>query len=45
MKAFSSIAKLLDLGKAKLLYNSFLLSNFNYCPLIQISVESNVIRK
>ena len=29
VKAFSRVAKLLDLGKAKLLYNSFLLSNFN----------------
>ena len=34
--AFSRVAKLLDLDKAKLLYNSFLLSNFNYCPLIWI---------
>ena len=36
VKAFSMVAKLLDLDKAKLLYNSFLLSNFNYCPLIWI---------
>ena len=36
MKAFSRVAKLLNLDKAKLLYNSFLLSHFNYCPLILI---------
>ena len=36
IKAISRIANLLDLEKAKLLYNSFLLSNFNYCPLIWI---------
>ena len=36
IKAFSRVANLLDLDKAKLLYNSFLLSNFNYCPLIWI---------
>ena len=36
VKAFSRVAKLLDLNKAKLLYNYFLLSNFNYCPLIWI---------
>ena len=34
--AFSRVATLLDLDKAKLLYNSFMLSNFNYCPLIWI---------
>ena len=33
IKAFSRV---LDLNKAKLLHNSFLLSNFNYCPLIWI---------
>ena len=36
VEVFSRVAKLLDLDKAKLLYNSFLLSNFNYCPLIWI---------
>ena len=36
IKAFSRVAILLDLGKAKLLYNSLLLSNFNYCSLIWI---------
>ena len=36
VKAFSRVASLLDLEKAKLLYNSFLLSNFNYCPRIWI---------
>ena len=36
IKAFSRVANLLDLDKAKLLYNSFLLSNFNYCPPIWI---------
>ena len=36
VKAFTRVASLLDLNKAKLLYNSFLLSNFNYCPLIWI---------
>ena len=36
IKAFSRVANLLDLNKAKLLYNSFLLSNFNDCPLIWI---------
>ncbi len=44
VKAFTKVASLLDLNKAKLLhnsfllsnFNSFLLSNFNYCPLIWI---------
>ena len=35
-KAFSRIAKNLDYQKASLLYNSFILTNFNYCPLIWI---------
>ena len=39
VKAFSRVAKLLDLDKEKLLYNSLLLSNFNYCPLIWIFCE------
>ena len=31
---FSKIAPKLDYGKDVILYNSFILSNFNYCPLI-----------
>ena len=34
VKAFSRIARNLDYQKASLLYNSFILTNFNYCPLI-----------
>ena len=34
VKAFSMIARNLDYQKASLLYNSFILANFNYCPLI-----------
>ena len=33
-KAFSRIARNLDNQKASLLYNSIILTNFNYCPLI-----------
>ena len=32
--AFSRIARYLDVDKAKILYHAFILSNFNYCPLI-----------
>ena len=34
VKAFSRIARNRDYQKASLLYNSFILTNFNYCPLI-----------
>ena len=34
VRAFSRIARYLDFQKASLLYNSFILTNFNYCPLI-----------
>ena len=33
-KAFSTIARELEPQKASLLYNSVILTNFNYCPLI-----------
>ena len=32
--AFSRVVKYLDGQKAKLLYNAFIMSTFNYCPLI-----------
>ena len=32
--AFSRVARLLDYKKARLLYNAFILSSLNYCPLI-----------
>ena len=34
VRAFSRIAPNLDYEKSTILYNSFMLSNFNYCPLI-----------
>ena len=34
VKQFSRVANFLDIGKVELLFNFFLLSNFNYCPLI-----------
>ena len=34
VRAFSRIAQNLDYEKSTILYNSFILSNFNYCPLI-----------
>ena len=34
VRAFSRIAPNLDYEKNVMLYNSFVLSNFNYCPLI-----------
>ena len=33
-RAFSRKARYLDVDKAKTLYHAFILSNFNYCPLI-----------
>ena len=36
MKAFTMVASLLDLNKERLVYHSFLLSNFNDCPLVLI---------
>ena len=33
-KAFSRVVRDLESRKANLLYNSFILTNFNYCPLI-----------
>ena len=33
-KAFSRVVRNLEPRKASLLYNSFILTNFNYCPLI-----------
>ena len=32
--AFSRVARLLDLKKARSLYNTFIMSNLNYCSLI-----------
>ena len=32
--AFYRVARLLDYNKARLLYNAFILSSLNYCPLI-----------
>ncbi len=34
VRAFSRVARNLDSQKASLLYNSFIMTNFNYCPLI-----------
>ena len=34
VKAFSRVVRDLEPQKASLLYNSFTLTNFNYCPLI-----------
>ena len=34
VKAFSSVVRYLEPQKASLLYNSFILTNFNYCSLI-----------
>ena len=34
VKAFSRVVRYLEPQKASLLYNSFILTNFNYCPLI-----------
>ena len=34
MKAFLRVIRDLEPQKASLLYNSFILTNFNYCPLI-----------
>ena len=34
LNAFARIAKFLDGSKGKLLMNSFVLSQFNYCPII-----------
>ena len=33
VKAFSMVVRYLEPQKASLLYNSFILTNFNYCPL------------
>ena len=32
--AFSRVAEYLDQDKKRILYNTFIMSNFNYCPLI-----------
>ena len=32
--AFSRVARLLDFNKVRILYNAFILSSLNYCPLI-----------
>ena len=32
--AFSRVAEYLDQDKRRILYNTFIMSNFNYCPLI-----------
>ena len=34
VKAFSRVVRYLESQKASLLYNSFILTNFNYCPLM-----------
>ena len=34
VKDFSRVVRYLEPQKASLLYNSFILTNFNYCPLI-----------
>ena len=34
LTALASIAKFLDINKRKLLMNSFVISQFNYCPII-----------
>ena len=34
VKGFSRVVRYLEPQKANLLYNSFILTNFNYCPLI-----------
>ena len=34
VKAFSRVVRYMEPQKASLLYNSFILTNFNYCPLI-----------
>ena len=36
VKAFSRVVRYLEPQKASLLYNSFILTNFNYCPLIRM---------
>ena len=34
LNAMARIAKYLDLDARKMVYNSFILSNFNYCPIV-----------
>ena len=34
ISALSRVAKFLNYGKGKILYNTFVMSNFKYCPLI-----------
>ena len=34
VSAFSRVANFLNHDKGKILYNTFLISSFNYCPLI-----------
>ena len=34
VSAFSRVAPYLDEKKGKILYHTFIMSNFNYCPLI-----------
>ena len=34
LNALARIAKYIDIRSRKIIYNSFILSNFNYCPLV-----------
>ena len=43
--AFSRVTPLVDYQKATLLYNLSILSNFNYCPLIQCLVNFSFLFK
>ena len=48
LNAFARIAKFLDGSKRKLLMNSFVLSQFNYCPIIWMYCQrrsNNLINK
>ena len=36
VSAFSRVANFLNYEKGRILYNTFVMSNFNYCPLIWI---------
>ena len=42
LNALAHIAKCLDVGSRRTIYNSFIMSNFNYCPLVWHFMEKRL---
>ena len=42
--AISRVAEYLDQDKRRILYNTFIMSNFNYCPLIWMFCPQRALR-